>query len=228
MPEQTNAQRGLRLEQIPADVRLQLTSPIVSDSLDALGLRSQVLARGLAPIDRDARAVGRAHTVQFAPTEVDGPDPYADAMAFIDALEPGAVAVIATAADDRTAYWGELFSAAAIGRGALGTVCDGPVRDTPKIRALGYPVFAAGTRPIDFRARMRIVSAGEPVRCGGVVVAQGDVVMADADGIVVIPAAHEAAVLERAVARATAEKGVLADLLGGARLREVWDRWGIL
>lgn len=228
MGEQTNAQLGLRLEQVPAEVRAQLTSPIVSDSLDAVGLRGQVLARGLAPLDRDARAIGRARTVQFAPTETDGPDPYAEAMAFIDGLEAGSVAVIAASGDDRTAYWGELFSAAAIGRGAVGTVCDGPVRDTPKIRALGYPVFAAGSRPIDFRARMRIVSVGSPVRCGGVVVAEGDVVVADADGIVVIPASHEAAVLERAVARATAERGVLADLLAGARLREVWERWGIL
>lgn len=228
MHEQTNAQPGLRLEQLPADILEQLTSPIVSDSLDAVGLRHQVLAPGVSPIEREARAIGRAHSVQFVPTESDGPDPYADAMAFIDSLEPGAVAVIATSADDRTAYWGELFSAAAIGRGAIGTVCDGPARDTPKIRALGYPVFAAGARPIDFRARMRVAAAGQPVRCAGVVVAEGDVVVADADGVVVIPASHEAAVLERAVARATAERGVLADLLGGARLREVWDRWGIL
>jgi regulator of RNase E activity RraA len=228
MAEQTNAQRGLRLEEIAADTAAQLTSAIISDSLDALGLRNQVLSHGLMPLDRDARALGRASTVQFAPTETDESDPYAEAMAFIDGLAAGSVAVIATSGDDRTAYWGELFSAAAIGRGAAGTVCDGPVRDTPKIRALGYPVFAAGARPIDFRARMRIVSAGEPVRCAGVVVAGGDVVMADADGVVVIPAAHEGPVLERAVARATAERGVLAELKAGARLREVWDRWGIL
>ncbi len=228
MPEQTNAQSGLRLERISEDVLAQLTTAIVSDSLDAVGLRRQVLARDVTPIERDIRAIGRAHTVQFVPTETGGLDPYGDAMAFIDSLEAGAVAVIATSGDDRTAYWGELFSAAAIGRGAVGTVCDGPVRDTPKIRALGYPVFASGARPIDFRARMRVAAAGQPVQIAGVVVSEGDIVVADADGVVVIPASHEAVVLERAVTRAKAEREVLADLLGGARLREVWDRWGIL
>ena len=149
-------------------------------------------------------------------------------MSYIDGLRPGSIAVIATGPDDRTAYWGELFSAAAIGRGTVGTVCDGPVRDTPRVRALGYPVFAAGTRPVDFRARMRIVAVAQPVRCAGVVVAEGDLVVADADGIVVVPAAVEGQVLERAVARATAEGSVLAELLAGASLREVWDRWHVL
>lgn len=228
MDEQTNVQRGPSVEEIDAATLALLTTPIVSDALDVTGLRHQVLDRGLAPLEPGARAIGRAHTVQFAPTESDTPDPYADAMSFIDGLTSGSIAVIATGADDRTAYWGELFSAAAIGRGAVGTICDGPVRDTPKVRALGYPVFAIGTRPIDFRARMRIVAASQPVRCGGVVVAEGDLVVADADGIVVVPAAVERQVLERAVARATAERSVLSELLAGARLREVWERWGIL
>ena len=216
------------MEEIHAATLALLTTPIVSDSLDAVGLRQQVLDRGLVPLEPGARAIGRAHTVQFAPTESDARDPYAEAMSFIDGLGRGSIAVIATGPDDRTAYWGELFSAAAIGRGAAGAVCDGPVRDAPKIRALGYPVFAAGTRPIDFRARMRVVASSQPVRCGGVVVAEGDLVIADADGIVVVPAAVEGQVLERAVARVTAESTVLAELLAGASLREVWDRWHVL
>ncbi len=228
MDEQSNAQRGPSVEAIDADTLALLTTSIVSDSLDAEGLRSQVRDRGLVPLEAGMRAIGRAHTVQFAPTETDAADPYADAMAFIDALTPGSIAVIATGPDDRTAYWGELFSAAAIGRGAVGTVCDGPVRDTPKVRALGYPTFAVGTRPVDFRARMRVVATAQPVRCGGVVVAEGDLVVADADGIVVVPAAVEGPVLERAVARATAERSVLAALLAGASLRAVWDRWHVL
>ena len=81
-------------------------------------------------------------------------------MAFIDSLGPGTVAVIATGADTRTAYWGELFSASAKGHGAVGAVCDGPVRDVAKIRASAIDVFAPGSRPVDFRARMRVVGVG--------------------------------------------------------------------
>jgi regulator of RNase E activity RraA len=149
-------------------------------------------------------------------------------MGFIDGLAGGSVAVIAAGADARTAYWGELFSAAAKGHGAAGAVCDGPVRDVAKIRALGFDVFAPGSRPVDFRGRMRVVATNEVVRCGGVLVAPGDLVVADDDGIVVVPAAVEAEVLARSVARATAERSVLAQLLEGASLREVWERWHVL
>ncbi len=229
MDEQTNVQgANVRFEGLPRAVAGLLTSAILSDSLDAAGLRGQVMAARIVPLRQDARAVGRARTVQFLADETDPRDSYGAAMDFIDSLDPGSVPVIATGEDDRTAYWGELFSAAAKGHGAVGTVCDGPIRDVPKVRALGYDVFAPASRPLDFRGRMRVVSAGEPVRCGGVPVSPGDLVLADEDGVVVLPQAVEADVLRRAVERATAEKTVLEELLAGASLREVWERWHVL
>ncbi len=69
---------------------------------------------------------------------------------------------------------------------------------------------------------------GEPVECGGVPVAPDDLVLADEDGVVVVPQALEAEVLRRAIERATAERSVLEELLGGASLREVWERWHVL
>jgi 4-hydroxy-4-methyl-2-oxoglutarate aldolase len=229
MAEQTNFHPAPAVfEDLPAGLAAALTSAIVSDSLDSLDVRSQVMAREIGPLVTGSRVAGRARTIQYAPTETSPDDPYGAAMDFIDGLDGGSVAVIATAADARTAYWGELFSAAAKGHGAVGAVCDGPVRDVGKIRALGFDVFAPGSRPIDFRGRMRVVSTGETVRCGGVLVSPGDLVVADDDGVVVVPGAVEAEVLARAVARATAERSVLADLLGGASLREVWERWHVL
>jgi 4-hydroxy-4-methyl-2-oxoglutarate aldolase len=229
MAEQTNFQSAPdRLEDLSTQLASALTSAIVSDSLDSLGVRSQVMAPEIMPFAMGSRAVGRARTIQFAPTETDPEDPYDAAMRFIDGLGGGSVAVIATGADARTAYWGELFSAAAKGHGAVGAVCDGPVRDVAKIRALGFDVFAAGSRPVDFRGRMRVVATDEMVRCGGVLVAPGDLVVADDDGVVVVPAAVEAEVLARSVARAMAERSVLAELLDGASLREVWERWHVL
>lgn len=164
----------------------------------------------------------------FEPSDQDSDDPYGAAMDFIDSLGPGTVAVIATGGDERTAYWGELFSAAAKGHGAVGTICDGPVRDVAKIRAVGYDLFAPSFRPLDYRARMHVVSMAEPVECGAVLVAPDDLVFADEDGVVVVPHAAEAEVLARAIARASAEGNVLEELLGGASLREVWERWHVL
>lgn len=205
-----------------------LNSAILSDSLDAVGVRGQVMIADVVPVQPGLRAIGRASTICFEPDDSDGPDPYADAIEAIDTLTPGSLVVIATGADPRTAYWGELFSAAATGRGAVGTVTDGPTRDTAKVRGLGYPLFGNGTRPLDYRARMAITRRDTDVVCGGVRVAPGDLVLADDDGVVVVPRSVEGAVLERGVARALAESSVLSELLGGARLQDVWNRWGVL
>ena len=208
--------------------RAGLTSAIVADSLDAVGFRDQVVDEVLTGLTPNDRLFGRASTIRFAPTEDDSEDPYGDAVRFIDGLQRGEVAVVATGGDRRTAYWGELFSAAALGRGAVGTICDGPVRDASKVIALSYPTFSAGCRPIDYRARMRVVDQHRPVQLGGVVIRQGDLVLADLDGVVVVPHGVETEVLGSAVRRASDEGKVLGALRAGARLAEVWQRWGVL
>jgi regulator of RNase E activity RraA len=206
----------------------RITTAMLSDALDAVGRRAQVLSGAVRPLARGMRAAGRAATVQFGPVEEDADRPYDEIIAFVDGLARGAVAVVATGASERSGYWGELFSAAAVGRGAAGVVCDGFVRDAAKIERLAFPVFATGTRPIDFRARMQVTARDRPVACGGVVVAPGDLVLADDDGVVVVPQAVEREVLERASAKAESEATVLAELVGGATLRDVWDRHGVL
>lgn len=211
----------------PGDERL--TTPIVSDSCDAAGLRDQVLHERLAPIVPGTRAIGRARTVRFAPSLVDSPDdPYADAIAMIDGIRAGQFVVIATDASNDSAFWGELFSAAAIGSGAAGVVTDGNLRDTDRIAALGFPAFSRSRRPIDFRARLRIVDVDEPVVLSGVRIETGDLVIADDDGVVVVPRRHEDEVLALARERASRESTVLAELLAGDSLRTVWDRHRVL
>jgi 4-hydroxy-4-methyl-2-oxoglutarate aldolase len=211
----------------PGDERL--TTPIVSDSCDAAGLRDQVLHERLAPIVPGTRAIGRARTVRFAPSLVDIPDdPYADAIAMIDGIRAGQFVVIATDSSNDSAFWGELFSAAAIGSGAAGVVTDGNLRDTDRIAALGFPAFSKSRRPIDFRARLRIVDVDEPVVLSGVRIETGDLVIADDDGVVVVPRRHEDEVLALARERASRESTVLAELLAGDSLRTVWDRHRVL
>ena len=211
----------------PGDERL--TSAIVSDSLDAAGLRVQVLERRLAPVVAGSRAFGRAWTVRFEPSTIDTPDdPYGAAIDYISAIRPGEVAVLGTGLSNESAFWGELFSAAAMGAGAVGVITDGNLRDTGRIAGLGFPAFSTSRRPIDYRARMRVVSTGEPVTLCGVEIVTGDLVLADDDGVVVIPQRDEERVLGLARARAAKESTVLSELLAGETLRTVWDRHGIL
>jgi len=207
----------------------RLTSAMLSDALDECGLRSQVLETRLAPVVAGSRAFGRAATVRFVPSEADQPDdPYGEAIDFISGLKRGELVVIATAESNVSAFWGELFSAAAIGVGSVGVLTDGNLRDTPKIAGLGFPAFARSRRPIDYRRRMAIADVREPVRVGGVLIGTGDLVLADDDGAAVIPQEHEAAVLAATRRRAAGESMVLAELLAGETLRAVWDRHRIL
>jgi len=213
---------------VPGTEDVGLSAAMISDSLDAVGVRGYVLATTVIPLFEGSRAFGRASTVQFEPSIEDSEHPYDDAIDYIDTLRPGDVAVIATGENLSTAYWGELFSAAAIGRGAVGVVTDGNVRDAQKVIDLKFPAWSQGRRPIDFRARMKIVSMAQRVRVGGVDIEHGDLVIADDDGVVVIPQALETEVLMHARQRASGEGIVLDRLLKGATLREVWDEYRIL
>ena len=104
----------------------------------------------------------------------------------IDSVQPNQVVVAATNKSSRTCVWGELLSTATRARGGRGAVIDGHTRDVRLIERMGFPVFSTGMRPVDSRGRGMIVSYGEPVACGGVLVHEGDIVFADVD-VVVIP-----------------------------------------
>lgn len=205
------------------------TTANLSDSLDSIGERDQVLAERLQCVIPGSRILGPARTIAFVPTDVVDPErPYDDAIDFIDAIEPGEVVVVATQSGNASAFWGELFSAAAVGRGAVGMITDGNIRDSDKIVPLGFPAFARSRRPIDYRGRMRVGSVQQTVTLGGVSISPGDLVAADDDGVVVLPADSAERVLEIARSRMTSESTVLSDLLAGATVREVWERHRVL
>lgn len=207
----------------------RVRSAMISDSLDVLGVRNNAMEISVKALRPGMRIVGIAATVEFVPdSEYDQRDPYGDAIDYLDTLAPGEVAVVATGGECLSAFWGELFSAAAKGRGANGVIADGPLRDTEQIVSIGFPAFGKGTRPYDYKGRMRIASSRQSVTCGGVKINNGDGIIADSDGVVVVPAEHLAKVSELANARAATEKSVLQDLLAGKSVREVWNAYGVL
>ena len=110
------------------------TSAIVCDALDRMGLREQALDPALRPLWPAARLVGPAMPVVVVCEEAIPDQPYAGEMAALDALAPGEVPVFQIESGSRAAAWGELFSCGAIGRGAVGAVCDGFVRDARERR----------------------------------------------------------------------------------------------
>lgn len=202
---------------------------VLSDILDGLGFRGQVLQPGIVPVQPDRRPlVGRAATVVIGPQFEVVEQPYTNQIAAIDALQPGDVVVSGVGGLRDVAVWGELFSNAALARGARGTLTDGCHRDTRMILDLGFPVFSRGARPVDASGRCTVISYGRPVAVAGVNVRPGDIVFAEIDGIVIVPRDIAEETVERAFAKVAKEDGARADLRAGLLLSEVWTKYRVL
>jgi 4-hydroxy-4-methyl-2-oxoglutarate aldolase len=206
----------------------RLYAAVISDVLDAAGYREQAMgARITHHAGRDV-LVGRAATI-LAGEEVElRGDPYALQIEAIDGLGEGDVVVATTHDSRRAAFWGELFSTAAAARGARGLILDGLMRDRRKVDEMGFPVFATGARPVDSMGRLTVYAHGVPIRCGDVTVRPGDLVFAEPDGIVVVPASVEEEVVATALEKVNKEDLVRSELAGGASLAEAWARHRVL
>lgn len=208
----------------------QLFAAVLSDALDAVGLRDQAMHRTIRPLDDNLKLCGRARTGAYAETAyvAENENPYELEIALVDDLKPGDVAVFACGGSSRIAPWGSLLSTATRARGAAGCITDGFVRDVLEIRALQLPVFAGGIAPLDSKGRGQIVEIDVPVTCAGVLVSPGDLVFGDVDGVVVVPRAVEAQVLRLAFDKINGEHNTMRELKAGAYLRDVYAKYGIL
>ena len=125
-------------------------------------------------------------------------------------------------------YWGELLATASRARGARGIVADAYTRDTRALREMGYPTFVAGINAQDSLGRIDVDELGGTIRCGGVEVSHGDLVLADDDGIVVVPAGLAEEVLTLAEEKVATENVVRDKLAQGISVREVFESHGVL
>ena len=196
----------------------------VSDALDRHGLPCAV--SGLRPLAAQRPTAGRAVTVLLGvPAAAPAPSPGAPkrhlSTAAVDASGPGDVIVVAHQGRTDCAGWGGLLSRAAVIRGIDGVVVDGVARDLAEAATVGLPVFASGSTAVTARGRAAEVSWGEPVEFAGVPVAPGDLVLADAGGVVVIPSAHAETVLATAERIAATEAAMAAALDAGRPVSEV-------
>jgi regulator of RNase E activity RraA len=107
-------------------------------------------------------------------------------------------------------------------------VIDGLVRDVRKIEAVGFPVFARGIKPVDSKGRGTIIDYNVPIECGGARVAPGDLIVADYDGVIAVPAEVLPNVIQLATEKVDKENGSRAELMSGAYLRDVFAKYGVL
>ena len=212
-----------RLQDLPAETRAtHLSTPLISDCIESLGHEPMALAPGLRPMHRDPYRVllGPAYTCLMRRTgervEIDR------LLETVDATPAGAIVMVAVDQDIQGALWGGLLSTRVSSRGGAAVVVDGGVRDLAQIAELDFPVFAAYTSPLDIRGRAEVIAHGVPVDCRGVHVAPGDTVVADADGIVVVPIGIEAEVVAALLARIDAEVRTEEALRSGRSAKETY------
>jgi regulator of RNase E activity RraA len=214
-------------EDLLARVRDKLYSAVVGDVLDSLGRFHQILPAAIRPMLPDMKLVGRAMPALIA--DVHGPQrqPFGLLTQSLDALEPNEV-YVGAGGTMRCAYWGEILTATARTRGAVGAVVDGFHRDTRGVLAQNWPVFSRGSYAQDSSVRSKVIDFRVPIEVGSVRIEPGDLVIGDVDGVVVVPAEVEAEVIERSLEKAATENVVLKAIEGGMSATEAFATYGVL
>jgi regulator of RNase E activity RraA len=128
----------------------------------------------------------------------------------------------------RCAYWGELLTATARTRGALGAVVNGFHRDTPQMLAQNWPVFSRGRFAQDSSVRTKVVDFRCPLEIDSVWIEPGDLVFGDLDGVVIVPRKHETEVITKSLEKARGEKLVRQEIEAGMSSTAAFKKYGIL
>lgn len=209
---------------------LKIDTATVADVLDVMGVPDQGLAPCFAPYPADCgRMAGWAYTIrgQMA-SYAGGGDP--DKMKAVDGVGPGEITVWS---GDGTGicYFGELIALGMKTHGCVGALIDGGIRDINWIAQQKFPVYARYRTPVQSIGRWRVTAWQVPVELPGatiekVTVSPGDLVCADVDGAIVVPAAMCADVLTAAECLTATEIEIRRDLDAGASLAQVLKKYG--
>jgi regulator of RNase E activity RraA len=203
----------------------KLDTTSISDALDRLGIAGQCL--NIKPLDHGFRLTGRAFTILYGPAG----SPPGTVGDYLDDVPPGSVVVLDNGGRENATVWGDILTWVAHKRDVAGTVIDGACRDTHLSRELGYPVYSRSYSMRTGKDRVQVEVVNGPVNIGDARVNPGDILRGDADGVLVIPQAHEDAVLDAAeeidaveqkIRKAVAEGRTLAEarkILGYHRLQ---------
>ena len=205
----TNVQRVARMD-----------TATLSDALDRCGIQGQ--CHRIQPRSTDFRMAGRAWTLLYGPAGL----PAGTVGDYIDEVPEGAVVVLDNGGRDDATVWGDILTEVAHRKGVAGTVIDGVNRDVALCLELGYPVYSLASYMRTGKDRVQVEATQVPVTIGGARVAPGDIVRGDADGVVVIPQAHEETVLAAAEAIEQAEDAIRVAVRAGSSLREARSQLG--
>ena len=205
----------------------ELYTPVVGDILDEQGFTHQFLPQPIQPLCNEMKMAGRAMPVLMIDVLGKQKKPFGLLTEALDQLQPGEI-YLAGGGEMRCAYWGEILTATAKKRGAVGAVINGFHRDTPKVLEQNWPVFSRGRFAQDSAVRTQVIDFRCPIEVGQAAAQPGDLIFGDLDGVVAIPKKVEAEVIERALAKARGEKLVRKEIEAGMSSTAAFKKYGIL
>jgi len=204
----------------------RLYTAVLGDILDRLGHRHQFLPPQVRQLKAYGVVVGRAMPVLEADV-FDFSDPFGKMFEALDDLKSGEIYV--AAGGSRTyAFFGELMSIAAAARGAKGAVLHGYHRDTAALAAGDFPVYSMGGYGQDQGVRGRVLDYRTAIEIAGVTVSPGDLIVADSDGVLVVPRDAEATVVSEALGKVGTESDVREALSAGMSVKAAFDRFKVM
>lgn len=190
----------------------------ISDALDKMGLSCGTY--GIRPLYDCPRIAGTAVTMRVVPAGSlktsghMGADP-------LDAAEPGDILVIDNGGRLDQNCWGEIVTLAAMQKGAIGVIIDGAARDVDVTKEIGFPVYARGIVPLTARNRNVQGDYNCPVKIGGLQVNPGEIIVADVNGVCVIPIDKAEEVLKICGEMAQREEEIIRKIKAGISFRDV-------
>lgn len=208
------------IQRPPAEILAGFKDLLAHESItcalsDCMG-RFNAMTADMKPLFEGIRFVGTAVTVRTLASDL------AAAFKAIDLSQPGDVVVIDSHGSLNTAFWGENMTMSAMNRGVVAAVIDGACRDVEEIRRMRFPVISKGIVP-NVAALAGYGEVNVPVQCAGVPVAPGDLVVADSNGVVVVPLRDAAEILARVRRLLETEHLVQEKLKAGATIGELVD-----
>jgi len=206
------------IERTSADIVQGFKDLLAHDSItcaisDCMG-RLNAMTSDMKPLFEGIRLVGTAVTVKTIAADL------AAAFKAIDLCQPGDIVVIDAHGSTNTAFWGENMTMSALNRGVVAAIIDGACRDVEEIRKIRFPVLSKGVVP-NVGAVTGYGEVNVNIQCAGVSVSPGDVIVVDGNGVVVVPKADAAHILQKAQRLLQTEHLVQEKIKAGATIGEL-------
>jgi regulator of RNase E activity RraA len=200
-----------------------ISTPTITTILVNRGLRKVWMRGPIALSEGVKRVVGPAFTLRFIPAREDLATTSAwssprSTRAAIEAMPDGAIAVASTPDVTDAGIFGDILCARMVKRGVKGLVTDGVLRDIAGVRGTGLPVWSRGFAAPPSVSSLIFEGWQEPIGCGGVAVYPGDLVVADADGVVIVPPSLVEDVAKAGADQERLEEWILGEVEKGAEL----------